>query len=103
MNEEGRFDIRSLRMGVIALGEMIERFRKKRGGEILKPIGDWPENWLDDIHEFDRHGVDDLSAGREGEIILKREVGRLYLQNGVEGAVDDVSGATLSPDMVRAR
>ena len=45
---------------------MTGRSRKKRGGEILKPIGDWPENCLDDIHEFDGHGVDDLPDGRGG-------------------------------------
>ena len=75
---------------------MTGRFRKRRGGEILKPIGDWPENWLDSIHEFDGHGV------REGETILKSELDSLYLQNEIEGAVDDVTGATLDPDMVWA-
>ena len=38
----------------------------------------------------------------EGEIILKGELCSLYVQNGIEGAVDDVSGTTLDPDMVRA-
>ena len=33
---------------------------------------------------------------------MKRELDSLYVQNWIEGAVDDVSGATLNPDMVRA-
>ena len=94
VNEEGRFDISGLQMEVNALGEPTEKFRKKRGGEVLKPIGDWPENWLDNIHEFDGHGVDDLPEDRSGETILKAELDSLYVQNGIEGAVDDVSGAT---------
>ena len=60
VNEEGSFDISGLQMEVNALGEPTGKFRKKRRGEVLKPIGDWPENWLDNIHEFDGHGVDDL-------------------------------------------
>ena len=95
MNEEGRFDISSLQMEANALGEMTGRLRKKRVGEILKPIGDWPENWLDNMHEFDRHGVDDLPEYRKGEIILKSKLDIVYVQNrSREGAVDDISGAT---------
>ena len=66
VNKKGEFDISSLQMEVNAMGEATGRFRKKHGGEILKPIGDGPENWLDDIHEFDGHGVDDAAEGREG-------------------------------------
>ena len=84
------------------MGDATGRFRKKRGGEVLKPIGDRPENWLDDIHEIYGHGVDDTPEGRGGEIILKGELDSLYVQNGTEGAIDDVSGATLDPDMVGA-
>ena len=102
VNKKGEFDISSLQMEVNSVGESTGRFRTKRGGEILKPIGEWPENWLDDVHEFDGHGVEDAPEGREGEIILKGELDSLYIQNGIEGAVDDVSGAALNPDMVRA-
>ena len=81
---------------------MTGKFRKKRGGESHKPIGDWLENCLEDIHEFDGHRDDDLSRRSRGKIILKSELDSLYVQNGIEGAADDVSGATLDPDMVRA-
>ncbi len=102
VRRKGQFDISSLQMEVNSVGEATGRFRTKRGGEILKPIGDWPENWLDDIHEFYGHGVEDTPEGREGEIIQKGELDSLYVQDGIEGAVDDVSGATLGPDMGRA-
>ena len=102
VHKKGEFDISSLQMELNAVEEATGRFRTKRGGEILKPIGDWPENWLDDIHEFDGHGVDDTPEGREGETILKGELDSLYIQSGIESAVDDVSGASLNLDMVRA-
>ena len=68
---------------------------------MLKAIGDWPESCLDNIHEFNGHGVDDLPEHSSGEAILKRELDSLYVQNGIEGAVDVVSGATLDPGLVR--
>ena len=78
-------------MEVNALGEPTGKFRKKSVCEILKPIGECPENWLDNIHEFDGHGVDDLPESREGEIILKSELDSLYVQNGIEAR------STMSP------
>ena len=58
--------------------------------------------WADYIHEFDGHGIDADPKDRIGEAILKGELDSLYVQHGVEGAVDDVSGADLDPSLVRA-
>ena len=54
------------------------------------------------MHEFDGHGVLDAVDDNAGEDLLAGELSTLYVQHGVESAVDDVSGAMLDPKMVRA-
>ena len=51
---------------------------------------------------MDGHGVDALAKDRQGENILVQELCSLYIQHGIEEAVDDVSGALLDPGLVRA-
>ena len=53
------------------------------------------------IHEFDGHAVGVDGEDRTGENLLKQEIDSLYVQHGVESAIDDVSGAWLDPAMVR--
>ena len=53
------------------------------------------------MHEFDGHGIEADPADRTGEIILASNLNSLYVQNGVEYASDDVSGAMLDPKLVR--
>ena len=65
----------------------------ERPGETLKLKGDWPENWLGTVHEFDAQGIDSDPLDRTGELILDAHVCILYAQHGVEYASDDVSGA----------
>ena len=74
----------------------------ERPGEMLKPKGDWPENWLDTAHEFDGHGIDAYPLHRTCKGILDAHVSSLYVQHGVEYASDDVSGADLDPKLVKA-
>ena len=69
---------------------------------MLKPKGDWPENWLDTVHEFDVHGIDADPLDRTGQAILNAHVSSLYVLHGVESASDDVSGADLDPKLVKA-
>ena len=65
VNEKGEFDASSLKMEANSMGDITGRFKKKkRGGEILRPIGSWPENWLDEVHELDGPGVDSSPADR---------------------------------------
>ena len=77
------------------------RFRKKRPAGISKPAGSWPEHWVDPIHEFDGHGVSVEGEDRTGEELLLKEVNALYVQHGIETAVDDVSGSWLDPAAVK--
>ena len=67
-----------------------------------KPIGTWPEKWTDCVHELDGHSIDVEPAERSGERELEKELLSLYIQHGIEEAVDDVSGAILDPALVKA-
>ena len=69
---------------------------------MLKPKGDWPENWPDTVHEFHGHGFGADPLDRRGEGILDAHVSSLYVQHGVEYASDDVSGADFDPKLVKA-
>ena len=64
------------------------------------PPGSWPEHWGDFTHEPDGHGVDSEGGDNNGEDLLNRELMALYVQNGVEVASDDVTGAGLDPVLV---
>ena len=102
VNSKGQFDIDGMQMEVDAQGELSGKFRVQRPAGVLKPRGDWPENWTDCVHEFDGHGLNSLPKDRSGEEVLQAELMTLYVQNGIEGAYDDVSGAGLDPATVRA-
>ena len=107
MNKNGGFDFSMIQMDVDLQGEITGKFRKKktsveRPGEMLKPKGDWPENWLDTVHEFDGHGIDADPLDRTGEGTLDAHVGSLYVQHGVEYASDDVSVADLDRKLAKA-
>ena len=71
-----------------------------RPAGITMPKGDWPAHWADYTHEYDGHGIDALADDRDGEELLDRELASLYIQHGIEEAVDDVSGANLGPKLV---
>ena len=53
-------------------------------------------------HEFDGHGLDATPENREGEILLQDELLSLYIRNAVEESIDDISGAYLDPELVKA-
>jgi hypothetical protein len=78
------------------------RFRRKRLNDSHEPAGKWPEHWIDPVHEADGHDIDSRVDERGGECLLHNGMSALYAQNGVEYAVDDVSGALLDPAMVHA-
>ena len=68
----------------------------------MKPAGIWPENWTDELHEYDGHGVDCKADDYTGEGILNNSINTLYVQNGIQYAEDDVSGVQLDPGLVHA-
>ena len=80
------------------------RFRRKRLNDSHKPAGKWLEHWIDPVHEEDGHSIDSLESvsGCGGKCLLHNGMSALYAQNGIEYAVDDVSGALLDPAMVHA-
>ena len=93
-------------------GELTGNFMRKsdgkvfrgleRPGELLRPKGDWPDKWVDSVHEHDGHGVDAEPLDRSGENILDAHLNSLYMQNGIQCASDDVSGANLDVELVKA-
>ena len=78
------------------------RFRRKRLNPTTKPLGQWPEHWIDSVHENDGHQMTASPEHRGGEEVLSNAMSSLYAQAGVEYAVDDVSGALLDPKLVHA-
>ena len=68
---------------------------------VEKPIGDYPQHWPDSIHELDSHALGSTLISRDGEAALYHEMSALMVQNGIEYAEDDVSGALLDPTLVR--
>ena len=102
LNEKGEFSISGMQMQVDENGEGTGMFRTKRLAGTSKPRGNWPENWVDSVHEFNGHGVDASPEERIGEKLLMSGLNSLYVQCGVESAYDDVSGAALDPALVRA-
>ena len=68
--------------------------------KVTKPIGSWPSNWVDTIHEPD--GGMDMFGPRpqRGIELLQSQLDALTMRNGIACAKDDVSGADLSPEWV---
>ena len=70
-----------------------------------KPTGDWPKDWVDDVHEPDGHQIDRDIDDKSGEEILNTMISALHRQHGGGGgevAWDDVTEAELRPELVRA-
>ena len=95
------FDLRGISMEVDGKEQPTGRFRKRRPAGISKPAGSWPEHWVDPIHDFDGHGVRVEGKDRTGKEFLLNEVNTLYVQHGIETAVDDVNGSWLDPAAVK--
>ena len=101
VNEQGEFTLDNIQIEVDGEGKSTGKFRKVRPAGVTRPPGDWPSHWADVIHEFDGHGIKADGEDRDGETILNEQLFALYVQNGVEVASDDVSGAWLDPELVR--
>ena len=73
-----------------------------RENNVDRPVGDWPPDWVDAIHEED--GGDDSLGVRpqNGVNILKECMFGLVCKNSIWQAWDDVSNAELNPDDVKA-
>ena len=67
---------------------------------IIRPIGDFPKHWHDGVHDVDGHGMHSGPDDCKGEQMLRGELSALHVREGVEQAVDDVSGAYLNPVLV---
>ena len=103
IDDNGKLCLSGIQMEVEGSGKTTGKFRSKhRPTEILKPGEEWPQHWGDCTHKQDAHGVVAGPDDCTGEEILKGPAMSLYIQNGVEMACDDVSGATLDPGMVHA-
>ena len=67
---------------------------------VIRPIGDFPVHWHDGVHDQDGHGMQSGPHECDGERVLQSELSALHVREGVEQAVDDVSGAYLDPALV---
>ena len=70
-----------------------------------KPTGDWPKDWVDDVHEPDGHQIDRDIDDKSCEEILNTMISALHRQRGGGGcevAWNDVIEAELKPELVRA-
>ena len=50
------------------------KFRRKRLNPIVKPAGNWPDHWIDTVHETDGHAIDEPSHDRG----VRRVIGHRY-------------------------
>ena len=69
----------------------------------IGPVGGYPEEWIDTVHEEDGHDIADViggCGGEEGCKLLRRQLNALYTANGIAVATDDVSNAELIPRLV---
>ena len=71
-----------------------------KGG--ARPIGNYSQSWVDSVHEGD--GGYDLIGPKpqDGRDMLERELMVLRQNGGEQSAWDDVTGAELDPDLVKA-
>ena len=72
-----------------------------RSDGVNRPIGKWPSDWVDAVHDED--GGEDLLGVRPqtGVHILKEAMYGLVCKNSIWQAWDDVSNAELNPEDVR--
>ena len=97
----GKLSLNNIQIETDDNGNNTGKFRKMRPAGATNPRGDWPSHWSDVVHEFDGHGIGVEGHDRTGEDMLPQEINSLYVQHGVEAAVDYVSGAWLDPAMVQ--
>ena len=77
-----------------------QNLRQMRSKETTKPQGAWAKRWVDPVHESEGHDIDGLAECRIGEGHLYNGMMSLYADNGIEYAVDDISGSLLDPAAV---
>ena len=72
-----------------------------RSDGVNRPIGKWPSDWVDDVHDED--GGEDLLGVRShtGVQIFKEAMYGLVCKNSIWQAWDDVSNAELNPSDVK--
>ena len=73
-----------------------------REGDVNRPVGNWPKDWVDTIHEEeggdDQHGV----RPQRGVEVLKEAMYALVCKNTMWTAWDDVTNVQLNVDDVKA-
>ena len=73
-----------------------------RSDGINKPVGDWPDDWVDAVHEDDG-GEDSIGVRpQSGAHILREAMYGLVCRNTMWKAWDDVTGADLNVEDVKA-
>ena len=92
------------RMGLASTRPLDRRalYNLRAKDEIARPIGEYPERWADSVHEED--GGRDFAGGRPrmGVHLLREELQSIGVREGVCYAWDDVSGAPLDWEKVKA-
>lgn len=86
------------------LNSFVVKLDAKKGiDEFHRPIGGWPEHWIDKFHESE--GGSDLFGQRpqDGQYICKEEILGMTVRNGQASAWDDVSEKYLEPELVEGQ
>ena len=69
--------------------------------EINRPEGEWPQHWIDPVHESDG-GCDVIGENpQDGREMLRGLLAKLSNKGGYDTASDDVSNEDLDPKKVR--
>ena len=96
----GKFTFDNVQIEVDGKGEATGKFQKARQVGVTHPTCVWTKHLADYIHEFDGHGNDATGDDRDGELFLGNGLHTMHVQNGIQMARNDVSGALLEPALV---
>ena len=85
--------------GLVGQGRVRVHSRKR---PMSRPIGDWSEHWIDNVHEHG--GGEDMFGGRirDGVDVMRKEMNALYERHGMPEAWDDMNNVFLDADKVKA-
>ena len=106
MSTQKAFDV-SARVSTSALSAsrlgsfVIKMDSKKTIDQIHRPIGGWPEHWLDNCHETE--GRNDMSGvqPQQGQDVYEQEIMGLMIEEGQVSAWDGVTDNILDPRIIR--
>ena len=72
---------------------------------MVRPAGEWPDNWGDSVHEADggcdEPGMHISGRPQDGSEIIRQLLSKLSQKEGLDIAWDDVTNEDLDPQLVK--